>query len=197
MGVDPTWHNVTPNNGKEIYISTKLCSNSLELGTRKGHIGYTVKIYICHCTVGEICGWLNRDAIFATVLSSSRGQRDSLKNLCRVGSGWVETAQIEGFDECQGETAKSKDTGRLEAVVTTPSPASYCIDPFPLVLQETESLFADFEASFALALKRHDPSWPYKGPKMWQKGLWSFGGAFCPIGRTKGHGKDRGTRGSV
>lgn len=30
----------------------------------------------------------------------------------------------------------SKDTGRLEAVLTTPSPASYCIDPFPLVLQE-------------------------------------------------------------
>lgn len=46
-----------------------------------------------------------------------------------------------------------KIPGRLETVVTTPSPSSYCMDPFPLILHREEagvSLDADFEASFAL-----------------------------------------------
>lgn len=77
----------------------------------------------------------------------------------------------------------SKDTGRLEAVLTTPSPASYCIDPFPLVLQEAvgvslpvETLRGEF-----LSLKRPSvtPGFDKKvcgGPSV---------AHFCPIGRTK------------
>lgn len=96
------------------------------------------------------------------------------------------------------ETVGSEDTGRLETVLTTPGPASYCIDPFPLVLQETpgvslpgETLRGEF-----LSLKRPSVT-PGTGsfPETRQKGLWwSFGGTFLSDWKDQ---KDRGIRESV
>lgn len=92
------------------------------------------------------------------------------------------------------KTVGSKDTGRLEAVPTTPSPASYCIDPFPLVLQEAAGVSLPVETLRGefLSLKR-----PLGDPwlETRQKGLWwSFGGTFLSDWKDQ---KDRGTRESV
>ena len=60
----------------------------------------------------------------------------------------------------QERRASSKDTDRLETVVTTPSPASYCIDPVSTRSTSEPSPLFDFETSFVLSRfeESHDPS---------------------------------------